>query len=177
MDAWNWACSMAMPLDGTGWTLGTGHAAWRACGHTHWLCPWPAAPSPQRCHYREAQRHPFSSLLLAKNYPAASILQASERSVLSLLSFLSWVHGSIFFAPLLKVLLSTAHFCLLRAGKGNLPHSLVLSSPPFLHRTFTNLFTFVRSRSTDGSLLARVERIWYTQTSIAVLSVSINIMI
>ena len=98
-------------------------------------------------------------------------------SSLSFPNFDSWVHGSILFAPLLKMLFSTADFCLLCARKGNFPHSLVLSSPPFLYHTFTNLFTFVRSRSTDESLLARVERMWYTETSIPVLSVSINIMI
>ena len=98
-------------------------------------------------------------------------------SSLSFPNFDSWVHGSILFAPLLKMLFSTADFCLLCARKGNFPHSLVLSSPPFLYHTFTNLFTFVRSRSTDESLLAGVERMWYTETSIPVLSVSINIMI
>ena len=65
-------------------------------------------------------------------------------SSLSFPNFDSWVHGSILFAPLLKMLFSTADFCLLCARKGNFPHSLVLSSPPFLYHTFTNLFTFVR---------------------------------
>ena len=168
-----------MPLDSTGRTLWN-----RACSMAGTVTTWTGCVRGQLPRLLNTITAVWPSgtcsllwLFAKKQHPPSHGKGAFFSSSLSFANFDSWVHESIFFPPLLKVLLSTADFCLLCAQKGSFPHSLVLSSPPFLYRTFTNLFTFVRSRSTDESLLARVERIWYIETSMPVLSVSINIMI
>ena len=138
-------CLPSTPLDGTGWTLW--NRARSMAGTVATLTGCVCGQLPRLLNAITTVRPSGTRSLLCclpKNVPQPASSKPRKgaffSSSLSFPNFDSWVHGSILFAPLLKMLFSTADFCLLCARKGNFPHSLVLSSPPFLYHTFTNLF-------------------------------------
>ena len=97
--------------------FGTGPQHGGDCDHTYRVCPRPNTLSPQHYHYHVAKWLSFSSLTICQKIyrshrPPSHGKGALFSSSLSFPNFDSWVHESIFFPPLLKVLLSTADFCL-----------------------------------------------------------------
>lgn len=113
--------SVLAPQYASGWhrmdSLELGPQHGRDCDHTYWVCPRPNALSPQHYHYHAAKWLSFSSLTVCQkiycsHHPPSHGKGALFSSSLSFPNFDSWVHESIFLPLLLKVLLSTADFCL-----------------------------------------------------------------